>query len=60
MKLNAELMVFTTRPPIGEPLWIPQSIAKDIGAKKGDRLTADQMDTAGIEALLESRRKGVR
>jgi hypothetical protein len=51
------MLLFVTRPD-GTPLWIPETIAKDIGVKQRDRLTQAQMESLGIEKLIESRQKG--
>lgn len=57
MKLHSPMLLFVTRPD-GTPLWIPETIAKDIGVKQRDRLTQAQMESLGIEKLIESRQKG--
>lgn len=50
------LLVFTIRPD-GTSLWLPQAAADAIGVKHGSRLTPEQYNQHGIQALLEKCRE---
>lgn len=53
--IHAEALYYVVRPD-GTPIWLPADVMRAIGAKKRDRLTAEQWNHPTLCALLDQRR----
>ena len=42
--------------PDSTMLWLPADMARDMGLKRGDRMTPDQYGSAEVQRLIEGRR----
>lgn len=51
--MSEEFLVYTLRPD-GTSLWLPWEMVRDLGIKKGARLTEEQFQSAPVQEHLKA------